>query len=312
MLKTKHMLSALCMLVAMTMATSAFAQGVFSVSSSIEPRARMNGQTEAAGGITLSLESGTITGTESGTVNINYGTTITNAIGAADMNGIVIDICTVDGDADNTTISGSTITIQVDTCNADQSIDVSGVRLAIAGQGLTSVAANITSSGDVRLGSGANEVTVVNSIVDELVDGGVTSDTVTLIRHTAAPSDNVYFKLLIEENAVDSFEGAVLNLDFSGLGAGMSVTIDAWVTTKEDLDDLKPVEFVIVDDDDTTQGEGMDESAGNVLIEQSVGLVGRRKGPMDSDMLTQTLTAMSTEAQVLMGLGDVFADLDDP
>ena len=54
MLKTKHMLSALCMLVAMTMATSAFAQGVFSVSSSIEPRARMNGQTELAGGITLS------------------------------------------------------------------------------------------------------------------------------------------------------------------------------------------------------------------------------------------------------------------
>ena len=61
---------------------------------------------------------------------------------------------------------------------------MSGVRLAIAGQGLTGVAANITSSGDVRLGSGANEVTVINSIVDELVDGGVTAGAVTLIRHT--------------------------------------------------------------------------------------------------------------------------------
>ena len=65
MLKTKYALSAFCMLVAMTMATSAFAQGVFSVSSSIEPRARMNGQTEAAaGGITLSLESGQINTTD--------------------------------------------------------------------------------------------------------------------------------------------------------------------------------------------------------------------------------------------------------
>ncbi len=50
MLKTKYLLSALCMLVAMTMATSAFAQGIFSVSSSIEPRARMNGHTETGRG----------------------------------------------------------------------------------------------------------------------------------------------------------------------------------------------------------------------------------------------------------------------
>ena len=41
MLKTKYALSALGLLVAMTMATDALAQGVFSVSSSIVPRARM-------------------------------------------------------------------------------------------------------------------------------------------------------------------------------------------------------------------------------------------------------------------------------
>ncbi len=50
MLKTKYALSALGLLVAMTMATDALAQGIFSVSSSIEPRGRMNGQTEMAGG----------------------------------------------------------------------------------------------------------------------------------------------------------------------------------------------------------------------------------------------------------------------
>ena len=152
MLKTKYLLSALCMLVVMTMATSAFAQGVFSVSSSIEPRARMNGQTETAGGITLSLESGEIDGTnESGTVNINYGTTITNSM----MTGIAIEICGETAAADDATISGSVIALSVPaagdnngcTATANDSIDVSGVRLAIAGQGLTGVAANITSSG---------------------------------------------------------------------------------------------------------------------------------------------------------------------
>ena len=53
MLKTKYALSALGLLVAMTMATDALAQGVFSVSSSIVPRARANGHTELAGGVTL-------------------------------------------------------------------------------------------------------------------------------------------------------------------------------------------------------------------------------------------------------------------
>jgi hypothetical protein len=323
MLKTKYALSAFCMLVAMTMATSAFAQGVFSVSSSIEPRARMNGQTEAAGGITLSLESGTITGAdEEGIVVINYGTTITNVVGTmaqaeAGMSVITVDICGesgAEGMGGNIVRSGSALTITVDGdagtgqgCNNAETINVEGVRLAIAGQGLTGVAANITSSGDVRLGSGANEVTVINSVVDELVDGGVTSDTVTLIRHTAAPEDNAYFKLLIEENAVDSFNGAALNLDFSGIGAGMSVTIDAWVTTKDDLDDLEPVDFVIVDDDPDTVGAGNDESAGNVLSNSQLALSG---GDM-TDTLTQRLTAMSTEAQVLMDLGNVFAEDDE-
>ncbi len=136
-----------------------------------------------------------ITATDEGTVNINYGTTITNSL----MTGIVVDICgdaaaDPNGNATNTTISGSTISLTVDgaatQCTGANSIDVSGVRLAIAGQGLTGVAANITSSGMVRLGAGANEVTVINSVVDELVDDGVSADTVTLFRHTAAPEDN--------------------------------------------------------------------------------------------------------------------------
>ena len=105
--------------------------------------------------------------------------------------------------------------------------------------------ATVSSTGGVRLPSGSNQVSVINSIVDELVNDGVTAETLTLIRHTGSPESGEYFKLLIEENAVDSFADAALDLDFSGIGTGMTVTLDAWVTTKEELDNLKPIEFVL-------------------------------------------------------------------
>ena len=79
-MKTRFVFSAFCMLVAMTMATGAFAQGNFQVSSGAN-QGRMNGHTELAGGITLALISGDITEDESGTVVIDYGVPITNDVG---------------------------------------------------------------------------------------------------------------------------------------------------------------------------------------------------------------------------------------
>ena len=58
-MKTRFVFSAFCMLVAMTMATGAFAQATFQVSAGAT-QGRMNGHTEEAGGITLALTSGTI------------------------------------------------------------------------------------------------------------------------------------------------------------------------------------------------------------------------------------------------------------
>ncbi len=313
MLKTKYVLSALSLLAAMTIATSAFAQATFTVASSIEPRARMNGQTELAGSIGLTLASGTIAAAaNNGSVMIDYGTTITNS------GSETVSVCGTAATALRTgqvTVSGSTITIQVtdaDTCTAvGNRIDVSGVRVAIAGQGLSDVQANITSSGGVQLAAGANEVTVINSIVDELVDSGVTAgEKITLIRHTAAPSDEAYFKLLIEENAVDSFgDMAELNLDFSGIGSGMSVTIDAWVAAKEDLDDLEPTSLILNDcgaatDDATTM---VDETRDCVATNGQLALVG---GAMEDDVLEQTLTSQSTEAVVKMGFGTALNGFD--
>ena len=146
-----------------------------------------------------------------------------------------------------------TVTVGAEECDgADDAIDVSGVRLSLAGSGQTGIVATVSSTGGVRLPSGSNQVSVINSIVDELVDSGVTAKPLTLIRHTGSPEDGVLFKLLIQENAVDSFEGAALDLDFSGIGTGMTITLDAWVSTKDKLGELTPVAFVLVPDDPAT------------------------------------------------------------
>ena len=109
------------------------------------------------------------------------------------------------------------------------SINIEGVRLSLVGSGRDNITASVTGTGDVRLLGGANTLTVINSVVDELDDDGVDVATkLTLIRHTGDPAKTVTkFKLLIEENTVRSFDGTQINLEFSGIPAGVEVTIDA-------------------------------------------------------------------------------------
>ena len=315
-MKTRFVFSAFCMLVAMTMATGAFAQAVFTVSSGNQPRGRLNSHTELAGGVTLAKLSGSDVGADGGTVVIDYGVPITNVVGDGTDNTIAVDICGTDGIATTAVVTKNTITVTVpvadcdanDETQGDDAIDVSGVRLSLAGSGQTGIVATVSSTGGVRLPSGSNQVSVINSIVDELVDDGVTAETLTLIRHTGSPESGEYFKLLIEENAVDSFADAALDLDFSGIGTGMTVTLDAWVTTKDALDDLKAVEFVLVADDPDTTADGENEAADNVLTNQQLAF---EAGTGSSDSLTASITALNNTARVLMDLGDAFPAGDD-
>ena len=129
-------------------------------------------------------------------------------------------------------------------CAATLSINVGGVRLSLAGSGLSSVAATVTTTGKIRLLGGANTVTVMNSVVDELTDEGidVADKGLTLVRHTGkldgrfqSPLANK-FKLLIMENTVRSFDDAQINLEFSGIPDDVEVTIDAWVAKASDLE----------------------------------------------------------------------------
>ena len=61
-MKQRFNISALAFLLVMTMTTTAFAQGVFRLSSGTESRGRMNGHAEATGDISLFLINGEITG----------------------------------------------------------------------------------------------------------------------------------------------------------------------------------------------------------------------------------------------------------
>ena len=298
-MKIKFAFSAVCMLVAMTMATGAFAQATFQVSSGAT-QGRMNGHTEEAGGITLAVTSGTIgTATDdNGTVLIDYGIPITNALDTADDNNIDVDICgQADTDVpDNVEIEGSTITITVEDsngCGTTDSINVEGVRLSLVGSGRDNITASVTGTGDVRLLGGANTVTVMNSIVDELTDAGVDVDTtLTLIRHTGDPDgDDTQFKLLITENTVRSFAGAQINLEFSGIPDGVSVTIDAWAATAEDLEDK---DFVV---DQATNFDPDD----TVIPPEEADLMNAQLAINKADNLVAVITAEDNKASVLTG-----------
>ena len=73
----------------------------------------------------------------------------------------------------------------------ESSVNVGGVRLSLVGSGLSSVAATVTTTGKIRLLGGANTVTVMNSLVDELTDDGidVADKGLTLVRHTGENDD---------------------------------------------------------------------------------------------------------------------------
>ena len=306
-MKTRFGFSAFCMLVAMTMATSAFAQATFTVSSGNQPRGRMNGYSEKAGGVTLAKLSGANVGDEGGSVIIDYGVPITNDVGGADMaNSISVSIC--DGrEADNSTavdVSDNTITVTVGTgacTGTDAAIDVSGVLLALVGSGQESIMATVSSTGGVRLPSGSNQVSVINAIVDELTDDGVdVANTLVLTRHTGDedPEDDTLFHLVLEENTVDSFAGAELNLEFSGIPDGVSLTLDAWVATKKKFDDKKVDQEVELRETDAAAMITHDPSNDQVSI--------GKPGDMED-----TVTATNDETTVFIG-SPMFTVVPDP
>jgi hypothetical protein len=307
MLKTKYALSALGLLVAMTMATDALAQGIFTVSSSIEPRARMNSHTEMAGGITLKVEvesEGSDFEADSGTLTIEYGAPITNF--EKGDNAIIVTGtgCFIDANVGDAIVDEGILTISIGmldasttTCGNNNSIDIDGVLLALAGSGLSEVSASISVSGDFRLER--SQVTVINTVVDELDDEDVTTvfevgdkdvdHKLTLLRHTGevASGKAAKFVLKITENTVDSFDEAELILNFSGIPEGFSIALDAWVSDTEREPEL---DEVVTPEDVAEAGSGLTEADLN---------------PMNDEVSVDTpVTADENSATISMGLLD--------
>ena len=252
-MKIKFAVFTLSLLMVLTMATDVFAQGVFRVTSGTESRGRATGHAEAAGNISLFLTNGDIGTDENGVVMIEYGVPITNAVGpAADGdnpdNNINITVCDdnrLDGTTDNDTVNrasvskdGSVLSISLETCAGVAAvIDVRGVLLSLVGTGQDSITATVTNTGDVRLLN--NETQVIRSVVNPLSDDEVSVSPITVIRHDGSIETNKtsdFFHLVITEAHLDSFEGARLELEFSGIPEGVKVNLDSWLTDKANYD----------------------------------------------------------------------------
>ena len=116
-------------------------------------------------------------------------------------------------------------------------IEVKGVLLSLVGSGAESITATITNTGDVRLVS--NETQVIRSVVDPLSDDEISVSPITVIRHDGSIDENKtddYFHLVITEAHLDSFTGARLELEFSGIPEGVTVNLDSWLTGKANFD----------------------------------------------------------------------------
>ena len=200
-MKPKYMLSALAFLLVMTMTTTAFAQGVFRLSSGTEARGRMNGHAEATGDISMFLINGTIDADNSGTVKIDYGVPITNDFGdTGTLDTIAVTVCGAarlqiedpvpeTGNRVSLSADQETITITVEACNDNGTgvINVEGVLLSLVGSGAESITASVTTSGGVRLLNDGDTV-VISSVVSPLNDDTVTvAKKLELIRHTGEP-----------------------------------------------------------------------------------------------------------------------------
>ena len=251
-MKLRFAPSALVLLVAMTMATGAFAQGIFTVSAGSEARGRSNGYAERAGGITLFLENGSVVAGDEGTVVISYGVPIENDVGALATPDEAIDISICAGgrlaaDANEVAVNKARGTITITMGGADGgtcspnggAINVDNVLLNLVGSGLSSIDATIRGTGDVRTGNTTQAV--ISSIVDPLTDDDVdVGQQVTLIRHTgerASGDKKSQFHLVITEPHVDSFAGGQLELEFSGIPEDVSLTgLDAWLMTAKEFD----------------------------------------------------------------------------
>jgi hypothetical protein len=178
-MKAKTLLIAAVMFLCLS--SSAFAQATFSVGSIPVTTVTSTGQTERTGDITLAQISGT---SNAGTITISYGVPITVPFTAVTVHGINGYPATMNINASSNNAAGLLI-IDVPSGvvfnpSTQPTIFVSGVRVPLAGTGLTSLIANISSVGNAIV-AGQTSVTVILSVASGIASVGSGPATAGLI-----------------------------------------------------------------------------------------------------------------------------------
>lgn len=229
-MKAKTLLVAAVMFFAFTAA--AFAQATFQVGSIPVTAVTATGQTEGTGAITFSVVSGT---TVAGTLSISYGSNviITSAFGNVTIAPVIAGL---DVNTAASTYNPGVLVVNIPAgLTAGASFTVSNLRVAVAGTGLTSLSASISSVANAIV-AGQTSVTVISSISNGL--GSASSSAASL---NGVTSGSATATLKVKEGYLNAFNTA----DYGGIGfpvwvrftlsalppAGVSVTFNRAAAT---------------------------------------------------------------------------------
>lgn len=141
---------------------AAFAQATFTVGSIPQTAVANSGQTEKTGDVTFNTISGS-PDTVTGTMTISYGIPITVGRGSIKINGVLDPVGTTFTINTVNNQAGQLVLNVLGGVPAPITATISGVRVATAGTTLTSLTANISSTGNA-ITAGQTGVIVINSI----------------------------------------------------------------------------------------------------------------------------------------------------
>jgi len=215
----------------LALSAAAFAQGTFNVGSTPVTAVINTGITENTGDITLTVASIQGAGTVAGTVSIYYsGVPITNnalaaanVVGSGGLAGVSINV--------NTSLPLGNLVLNVPAAGAvGDVIRVTGIKVAVANTGLTSLNAQLSSVGNA-ITAGQTVVQVISSIVNGIVVEGTKLTVNAVTGATTGAAD-----IMVTEGFLNAFGAVDLTLTpgslgfvitVSGVPAGMTLTFPA-------------------------------------------------------------------------------------
>lgn len=262
-LKSRYVLTALAVLVVMSLATAAMAQVTFNVSSTPTSRARTHGHAELVGDVTFTVANpgGTpVAGTH--TLTINYGIPITNDESETAAPESIQIIASTGGCFDGTTgadglfedvadnvadddaawnYAGGTVTLTLQdagACVTGDWVSVRNVHASVVGLPNAVYKAQVSTSptGGYLIQASQDQPTIIATILDEL-DGGVSTTGSCLFLSDGTMISNSR-SILVLENFADAILDAAalgggaqndveLRLTFSGIPTGASIDVAA-------------------------------------------------------------------------------------